>query len=322
MSPPDRPMVSVVLPAHDEERALPAMIERLQAQLAGVSHEIVVVDDGSTDATWAVLDRLCTERPEIVGLRLTRNFGHQSAILAGLGMSRGEAVVMMDADGQHPPELLPTFLERWRAGAMVVQGIRRGRAEETHRKRLSSRVFYRVFNALAGVRVPEGAADFRLLARPVVDTVLASAGPLLFLRGLVPWLGFRTEYVPFEVQHRIAGATSYTWRKMVRLSLDGLLGFSIIPLRVAVVAGVVVSVLAFLYLIYIVVIRFTSGEVVPGWASMAGLLSLLGGIQLLTLGVLGEYVGRLFLSQLQRPQFVVADRTTGGHSAEQNGAPS
>ena len=315
MRPAPAPEISVVLPAHDEERALPVMIERLAAQLAAVAHEIVVVDDGSTDGTWAVLERLSAERAGVVGLRLTRNFGHQSAILAGLSTARGEAVVMMDADGQHPPELLPAFIERWRAGAMVVQGVRRGRADETHGKVLSSRAFYRVFNALAGVRIPEGAADFRLLARPVVDSVLASAGPLLFLRGLVPWLGYRTEYVPFEVQHRLGGATSYTIRRMVRLSIDGLLGFSVIPLRVSVVAGVLVSLLAFLYLLYVVVIWFTSGEVVPGWASTAGLLSLLGGIQLLTLGILGEYVGRLFISNLQRPHFVVADRTGDGPGA-------
>jgi polyisoprenyl-phosphate glycosyltransferase len=190
-----------------------------------------------------------------------------------------------------------------------VQGLRRGRSDETFGKVLGSRTFYRVFTALAGVRIPEGAADFRLLARPVLDSLLRSAGPLLFLRGLVPWLGFRTEYVPFEVHHRIAGTTSYSLRRMVRLSLDGLLGFSVIPLRVSVVVGIVISLLAFVYLIYVVVTWLTSGEVVPGWASTAGLLSLLGGIQLLTLGVLGEYVGRLFLSSLQRPHFVIADTT-------------
>jgi polyisoprenyl-phosphate glycosyltransferase len=309
------PVVSVVLPAHDEEQALPAMIDRLTSQFAGVPHEIIVVDDGSADRTWEVLERLSAELPTVVGLRLTRNFGHQSAILAGLSSARGEAVVMMDADGQHPPELLPEFIERWRAGAMVVQGVRRGHTGETYGKVLGSRAFYRVFNALAGVRIPEGAADFRLLARPVVEVVLGSAGPLLFLRGLVPWLGFRTEYVPFEVQRRIGGATSYTLRRMLRLSLDGLLGFSVIPLRISIVAGMIVSLLAFLYLFYVVVIWMTSGEVVPGWASTAGLLSLLGGIQLLTLGILGEYVGRLFLSNLQRPHFVVADRVGAGREA-------
>jgi polyisoprenyl-phosphate glycosyltransferase len=307
-----RPLVSVILPAHNEEQSIVRVVTRLTSCLSEWRHEIVVVDDGSTDRTWAVVSELAESHPSLIGIRFTRNFGHQSAILAGLVAARGEAVVMMDADGQHPPELVAVFLERWRAGAMVVQGLRRGRADETYGKLLGSQAFYRTFGALAGVRIPQGAADFRLLARPVVDQVLSSAGPLLFLRGLVPWLGFQTDYVPFEVQRRIAGTTSYSLRRMLRLSLDGLLGFSVIPLRVSIVVGIVISLLAFLYLFYVVVVWLTSGEVVPGWASTAGLLSLLGGIQLLTLGVLGEYVGRLFLSSLQRPHFVVADRTDSG----------
>lgn len=303
--------VSVVLPAHDEEQSLPTVVRRVAAALEGWRHEIIVVDDGSTDRTWQVIGELSQLHPGVVGIRFTRNFGHQSAILAGLAAARGDAVVMMDADGQHPPEVIPAFLERWRDGALVVQGLRRGRTDEPYGKLLGSRLYYRVFTALAGVKVPQGAADFRLLARPVLDSVLGSAGPLLFLRGLVPWLGYRTDYVPFEVERRVAGTTSYDLRRMLRLSLDGLLGFSVIPLRAAIVLGLTISALAFAYLIYIVVIRMSSGAVVPGWASTAGLLALLGGIQLLTLGVLGEYVGRLFISSLHRPHFVVAEQVGG-----------
>lgn len=314
-SPNARPVVSIVLPAHNEERSLAVVVSQLIELLTGCQHEIIVVDDGSSDQTWALVSELSVRHPSVTGLRFTRNFGHQSAILAGLSAARGEAVVMMDADGQHPPEVVPTFLEHWRAGAMVVQGIRRGRASETHGKMLGSRAFYRLFTTLAGVHIPQGAADFRLLARAVLETVLSSAGPTFFLRGLVPWLGFRTVYVPFDVKPRIGGTTSYTLRRMLRLSLDGLLSFSVIPLRVSIFAGLVISMLAFLYLMYVVIIWLTSGAVVPGWASTAGLLSLLGGIQLLTLGVLGEYVGRLFLSSLQRPPFVISEKTHGRQSA-------
>jgi glycosyltransferase involved in cell wall biosynthesis len=299
--------LSVVLPAYNEQVALPIVVQAIASNLQRWSYEIIVIDDGSTDGTWVVIERLERECG-VRGLRFTRNFGHQAAILAGLLAARGEAVIMMDADGQHPPELLATFVHEWQAGMSVVQGIRRSDAGAGAFKRWTGAVFYRVLRALAGVDIRNGSADFRLLARPVLDQVLASAGPLLFLRGLVPWLGYQTANVPFEAAPRIGGRTSYTLRRMVRLSIDGLLGFSIIPLRLAIALGFMISGTAFVYLAYVVGIRLTAGNVVPGWASMTGLLSLLGGIQLLTLGVLGEYVGRLFLSTLNRPHYVIRDQ--------------
>jgi glycosyltransferase involved in cell wall biosynthesis len=302
-----KPTLSVVLPAHNEQDALPIVVRAIASQLQQWPYEIIVIDDGSTDETWAVIERLKGESG-VRGIRFTRNFGHQAAILAGLLAARGEAVIMMDADGQHPPDLLAIFVQQWQAGMSVVQGIRRSDAGGGAFKRWTGAVFYGVLRGLAGVDIQNGSADFRLLTRPVLDHVLASAGPLLFLRGLVPWLGYQTAYVPFDAAPRIAGRTSYTLRRMVRLSVDGLLGFSIIPLRLAIALGFVISGTAFLYLVYVVGIRLTAGNVVPGWASMTGLLSLLGGIQLLTLGVLGEYVGRLFLSTLNRPHYVIRDQ--------------
>jgi polyisoprenyl-phosphate glycosyltransferase len=314
-------LVSVVLPAHNEEAALPQVLSRVEAVLAGVDYEVIVVDDGSSDETWNVLAQYQLGGPRVRGIRFTRNFGHQSAILAGLLASRGEVTITLDADGQHPPELIPTFLERWRAGAAVVQAVRSGAAGETPVKRWTSRLFYRVFARLAGVAIPEGSADFRLLGRAVVNEVLSSAGPLLFLRGLIPWMGYPVAFVPFRVEPRLGGQTSYTLRRMLRFSLDGLLAFSVVPLRIAVGAGALISALAFLYLAYVVIIWLTSGAVVPGWASTAGLLALLGGIQLLTLGVLGEYVGRLFMATLRRPHFVVrahlGDAVSSLHDGEQ-----
>ena len=302
------PEISVVLPVHEEAGALGVVVARIAAALADESHEIVVVDDGSRDGSWKVIQGLRAAHPHLIGIRFTRNFGHQSAILAGLIAARGNAVIMMDSDGQHPPELLPKLIARWRAGALVVQGIRTDTEEATAFKRGTSNLFYRVFTALAGVHIPRGSADFRLLSRPVVEKVLASSGPLLFLRGLIPWLGFEAENVPFTVERRLAGRTSYSLRRMLQLSLHGLLGFSINPLRFASAMGITVSLLAFIYLAYIVTIWFTSREVVPGWASTAGLLAFLGGIQLLTLGILGEYVGRIFTAHLDRPPFVIREQ--------------
>lgn len=306
------PELTVVLPVHDEANALAAVVRRVVDALAGESCEIVLVDDGSRDASWQVIGALRAELPQVTGIRFTRNFGHQAAILAGLVAARGDAVIMMDSDGQHPPELLPRLVAAWRAGAPVVQGIRTGEADAGAFKRGTSRLFYRLFTALAGVRIPRGSADFRLLDRAVVDRVLASSGPLLFLRGLIPWLGFEATMVPFAVERRIAGRSSYDLRRMVRFSVHGLLGFSINPLRLASALGVTISALSFLYLAYVVAIWFTSREVVPGWASTAGLLAFLGGVQLLTLGILGEYVGRLFVANLGRPPFVVREQLGGG----------
>ena len=300
------PMLSVVLPAYNEQDALSAVVCAIATSLGSWSHEIIVVDDGSHDETWRIVEALRAQYG-VRGIRFTRNFGHQAAILAGLVAARGDAVIMMDADGQHPAELLPTFVELWKSGHSVVQGIRRSTESAGVFKRWTSSAFYRIIRLLAGVDIHTGSADFRLLARPVLEHVLASTGPLLFLRGIIPWLGYETAYVPFDAGRRIAGRTSYTLSRMVRLSIDGLLGFSIIPLRLAMALGFLISGVSFLYLAYVVMIRLTSGDVVPGWASMTGLLSLLGGIQLMTLGVLGEYVGRLFVSTLKRPSYVIRD---------------
>jgi glycosyltransferase involved in cell wall biosynthesis len=301
------PRISVVLPAHDEAANLADLVERLAKTLNAHTHELIIVDDGSSDHTWEIILGLRQRHPQLRAVRLTRNFGQQSALLAGLTAAKGDAIISMDADGQHPPELLPSLIALWEAGCPVVQTVRTGSGDRGVAKRWASRLFYRVLSLIAGVKVPEGSADFRLLARPVVAAILRSAGPLLFLRGLIPWLGYPVSYVPFEAPPRAGGSSSYTWRRMLELSVDGLMSFSLVPLRVSILLGITLSALSFLYLIYIVIIFLVSSRVVPGWASVAGLLSLLGGIQLLMIGVLGEYLGRVFLSNLHRPPFVVRE---------------
>lgn len=304
----DAPLISIVAPAHNEEDSLNRFTQRVVCELSSVDHEIVLVDDGSTDRTWDTILELRKQYPQVRGLSFTRNFGHQSAILAGLMAARGQAVIMMDSDGQHPESLIRHLIEDWQSGHDVVQAVRTQSEKEGILKRVTSRVFYTILGILSGVKVPRGSADFRLLSRTAVDAVLQSAGSQLFLRGLISWMAFPTSYVPFNAQARAAGRSSYTWRRMIRLSIDGLMTFSIIPLRIAIALGISISALSFLYLVYIVIIWLTSTRVVPGWASVAGLLSLLGGIQLLTIGVLGEYLGRLFLSNLNRPHFVIKER--------------
>ena len=306
--PPERPALSIVLPAHNEADTLPQFVPTLVRTLGATSHEIIVVDDGSTDGTWSAIESLRRAHPHVMGVQLTRNFGHQAAILAGLREASGEVVLMMDADGQHPAESIPAFLDAWRAGAVVVQGVRTETEGEGPLKRWPSRFFYRLLPLMGGPAVPIGSADFRLLARPVVDTLLASVGPLLFLRGLIPWLGYPTTMVPFKASRRLGGRTSYTWLRMLRFSLHGLLSFTTVPLRIATLLGLLVAVFSFAYLVLVVAVWLSSAAVVPGWASVMGLLSLLGGIQLVTIGVVGEYLGRIFVAQLNRPHFVVKRR--------------
>jgi glycosyltransferase involved in cell wall biosynthesis len=302
------PEISIVVPAYHEQDTIPVLIPEISASLSGTSHEIIVVDDGSLDATWQRIDALRQTHPHVVGLRLTRNFGHQAAILAGLNAARGAAVIMMDADGQHPPSHLPAFIDAWRNGAAVVQGVRTETEGEGRLKRLTSRAFYRLLSWVGGPQIPIGSADFRLISRPVVDVVLQSVGPLLFLRGLIPWLGYPAAQVPFRAERRRAGATSYTWFRMVRFSLHGLLSFTTIPLRLATLLGMTVAAFSFVYLIIVVAAWRFNAAVVPGWASVMGLLALLGGIQLVTIGVVGEYVCRMFVAHLNRPHFVVRDQ--------------
>jgi glycosyltransferase involved in cell wall biosynthesis len=303
----NRPTLSVVVPARDEADTLPTVIPAVVKAAGDVSHEIVVVDDGSVDATWTVLEGLKRTYPQIVAVRLTRSFGHQAAILAGLVTARGDAVLSMDADGQHPPESIPQFLEQWQLGSQVVQGIRLETEGEGVLKRWTSRLFYRVFSALGGPPIDAGSADFRLLSRAAVDTLIASVGPLLFLRGLIPWLGYPTSTVPFKARARVGGRPSYTWFRMIQLSLHGLLSFTTIPLRVATILGFIVAAFSFLYLA-LVLVAWVYNDALPGWASIMGLLSLLGGIQLLSVGILGEYLGRVFLASVGRPHFVIRDR--------------
>lgn len=313
------PEVSIVLPALNEAESLPALVERIGRALECDDVEIVFVDDGSDDATWAVIRTLIADRPGCQGLRLSRRFGHQAALLAGLRAARGRAIISMDSDGQHPPELLSEMIERWRNGAQVVQMVRTADPGESTLKRITSSGFYRVFSRICDAPIRRGTADFRLLDRRVVNAILESAQPAPFLRGLVPWLGFDTHYLTYESNARIAGATKYSFRQMFRLAAHGLLSFSVFPLRIATWIGLALGALALADFAYILTIAWTNPAAVPGWASTTGLVALLGAVQLFTVGILGEYVGRTYMTVLHRPPFVVAETARG--DVKPNAAP-
>ncbi len=294
-----------MLPCLNEGAGLIPLAAQIEAAMSGSRYEAVFVDDGSTDDTWLVIQEIVRRHPHWQGLRLTRRFGHQAAVLAGLQAARGEALVTMDADGQHPPRLIPEMLTLWRQGAKVVQTIRPPGTQETWCKRVASGLFYRLFSLLCDV--PVHAADFRLLDRRVVDAILGTGGPLPFLRGLIPWMGWPTAEIAFVPEPRLAGKTKYSLYNLLRLAFDGIMSFSIVPLRLGIWAGLLLSVLSFAYLGYIAGVRIFADVTTPGWASIAGLLSLLGGVQLLCIGLLGEYLGRLYVASLDRPRYIVAE---------------
>jgi dolichol-phosphate mannosyltransferase len=308
------PTISVVMPAFNECEALPDTVAAVVDTLGDREFEVIVVDDGSADRTWEVITNLTGKYPRVRGLRFSRNFGHQSALLAGLSAARGAVSISLDSDGQHPPELIPKMLEMWQNGAVVVQTLRQDCKKIGIFKRITSHGFYRFFSWLAGTAIQPGSADFRLLDRRALDVILANPRSAMFLRGFVPWTGFRTEYLEFELRDRIAGDTKYSLRRMLGLAKQGLTRFSVKPLRLATLLGGVTCLCALGYLGYVIYTRLIGGDYTAGWASVAGLLSLLGGLQLLIMGILGEYIGMIFEAQQARPPFIVAEQVDGAES--------
>lgn len=306
---PGGPELSVVVPAFEEAGNLFELYRQLNVVLdnLNLSWELVFADDGSRDRTWQEICLLHAGDPRVRGVRLVRNFGHQFALLAGIAHARGRAVITMDADLQHPPALIETMVRLWRQGHKVVQTIRQDGVRVPWRKRWTSRLFYRVHSFLAGAEMHAGMADFRLLDRAVVDVLLQLPEAGLFLRGLVQWLGFPTTHVTYEVQPRFAGRSKYSLAKMLTLAWDGISSFSIVPLRLGIVLGLLTGGLAILELGYVVAVRVLSDAVMPGWASAIGVTSLLFAMLFFMLGVVGEYIGRILIEVRGRPRYVVAE---------------
>jgi polyisoprenyl-phosphate glycosyltransferase len=299
-------LLSVVTPMHDEEGNVGPLYERLSAALTGVDWELVVTDDGSKDGTARLLAELAARDERVKVITLSRNFGHQPAITAGLEHARGDVVVMIDADLQDPPELIPDMLARWREGADVVYAVRQSREGETRMKLATAHVFYRVMARLAQIELPVDAGDYRLMDRRALEALLAMPERSRFLRGMTVWIGFTQTAVPYQREARTAGETKFNARRMLRFSFDAISSFSYFPLQLATVLGFLISVLAFCAIPLTVVARI-KGIFVPGISSTLVVVLLLGGIQLITLGVVGEYVGRIYDEVKRRPLYVVRD---------------
>jgi dolichol-phosphate mannosyltransferase len=305
----------VVVPLHNEEETVDEFHRRAAGALEGLPFELIFIDDGSSDGTADRLAAVAAADERVRVLTLSRNFGHQAAITAGLDHARGDATVMLDGDLQDPPELITEMIERWREGADVVYAVRSDRAGETRLKLATARWFYRLFSKLSPVRLEPNSGDFRLIDRRALDVVNAMRERGRFLRGMTTWVGFDQAAVPYERDARYAGETKFTPGRMLRFSFDAISSFSNVPLQAAMVLGFVFSIVAFLAIPVAIGFRI-AGEFVPGIATVLLVVLLLGGIQLITVGIIGEYLGRVYDEVKGRPLYIVDDNRSKGRDPQ------
>ncbi len=308
---PARPLISIVIPCLDESEVLPETLARLSAfarAQSGCDFEIIFVDDGSCDATLAILAEAATRDDRLRVISFSRNFGQQIAVTAGIDVARGDAVVLMDSDLQDPPEVVAQMIARWREGFDVVYGTRASRPGDSWFKRASAAAFYAVIDRLSEVPIPADTGDFRLMSRPVVEILRHMPERHRFLRGMVAWTGFRQTSIRYDRPERFAGETKYPLTKMVRYALDGILSFSIKPLQLAIGLGLVTVCLSVAGIFYALFLRIFTSVWVEGWTALMIAVLFLGGVQLLSLGIIGEYIGRIYGEVQRRPLYVVRDR--------------
>ncbi len=308
------PSISCVIPAFNEARNLGTVLPRVLSTLQSMSQrvELIVVDDGSRDDTPAVMQTLCAAHPELVYLRLSRNFGKEPELTAGIDATRGEVVLLMDADGQHPVELLPTMLEKWQQGADVVYAVRKTRDDQSSLQVSLTSLFYKMVNFGNRVKIPANAGDFRLMDRKVVEALKSLPERNRFMKGLYAWVGFNSTAIDYQPLARADGKSNFGLRGSLSLALTGILAFSIAPLRALTLVGLVLSALALGYGAWVVGEYFVTGIAVPGYATIVVGMMFFSGIQLLSIGVLAEYVGRIYEEVKQRPAYLISQRQGDG----------
>jgi glycosyltransferase involved in cell wall biosynthesis len=301
-----RPAISCVMPAFNEAENLPVVVAEVGRQLAALTErwELIVVDDGSRDNTTQVMLPFLVH-PGVRYLKLSRNFGKEAALTAGIDHAMGDAVLLMDADGQHPASLLPRMVDAWVQGADMVCAARSSRADESFAKRVGTWLFYRLVNANPSVQIPVDAGDFRLMDRKVVDALKSLPERNRFMKGMYAWVGFRTEIIDYLPSERMAGQSSFSLRSLARLAFTGITAFTNLPLRLWSALGAFIALGALCFAAWIVVQHFVQGHDVPGWATLVTGMMLFSGMQLLSIGILGEYVGRIFDEVKQRPVYII-----------------
>lgn len=307
---PSRPqMLSVVVACFNEEEVIEETHRRLSQSVGTLldDYEIIYVDDGSSDSSARKLAAIQVSDPHVIVICLSRNFGHQIAVTAGLEYARGDAVVLIDADLQDPPEVIADMVQRWREGFHVVYGVRESRAGETAFKKFSARVFYRLINRLSEIQIPLDTGDFRLMDKRVVSALRQMKEKHRLLRGMTSWVGFNQTAVPYARAARWAGESKYPLKKMLLLALDGIVSFSTLPLRIVTLIGISFSLISILGVIYALALRLLTSNWVPGWTLIFISLLLIGGLQLVCLGIMGEYIGRIYNETKDRPLFLVRE---------------
>lgn len=300
-------MISVVIPIYNEEKNIPLLFERLKNALenTGQSFELIYVNDGSKDQSIAVIKGLAKDHSFVKFINFSRNFGHQIAVSAGLDLCRGTEVVIIDADGQDPPELIPELYKKLNEGFEIVYAKRKSRKGESALKLLTARWFYKILAKLTSIDIPMDTGDFRIIHRKVVDQINKMPEKQKFLRGQMAWVGFRQTFVEYDRDERMSGDTGYTFRKMFRLAMDGITSFSNFPLRVATISGFACAFIGFFLIIYTLYSRYVLKDYEPGWSSLMITIVFIGGIQLIGIGIIGEYISRIYDNIRNRPLYIV-----------------
>ncbi|WP_196955441.1 glycosyltransferase family 2 protein [Hymenobacter guriensis] len=301
--------LSVIIPIYNEEANIPTLYARLRSVLdpTQLRCEYIFINDGSRDRSLELIQDLAARESDVRYIDFSRNFGHQIAVTAGLDLSLGEAVAIIDADLQDPPELIPQLYQKLQQGFEVVYAKRRSRQGESAAKKFTAKLFYRLLASITNISIPVDTGDFRIVSRKVVEALKQMPEQNKFIRGQISWIGYRQTYIEYDRAERAGGETGYTYRKMIRLALDGITGFSDVPLKVATVSGFVVSGLAFLVMLYTLYARFVTGDYQPGWASLMVSILFLGGVQLIAIGLIGEYLARLSANVRRRPLYIISD---------------
>lgn len=303
------PVLSVIIPIYNEEQNIPVLYTRMKQVLdsLGDTYELLFINDGSRDQSMRLIRELAAKDNKVHFINFSRNFGHQIAVTAGLDACKGDQVVIIDADLQDPPELIAEMRAKMKEGYEVVYARRNKRSGESFMKRWTAKMFYRILAKITSIDIPLDTGDFRIMDRKIVDVLKHMPEQQKFLRGQISWAGFRQTYITYDRDQRNAGETGYTYKKMIRFALDGITSFSNWPLKVATITGFVVSGITFLIALYALYARFVSKDYVPGWTSLILAVLFIGGVQLITIGIIGEYISRLSANVRNRPLYIIND---------------